>query len=163
MIHRSAGAARHEQGIALLMSVLILLLMGAIAIAAIEYSGEELAAGGRARSSAKTLAGADAGIQFALNRLSQLPPDVTAFTVTLPNGVNVQSRRRDQGAPQPIQDLGTTGGPARVDGHMINIGGGGPSFSNNFFLVNVTATDAAGATAELEVKAGGLTAGSGGY
>ncbi len=147
----------------MLMSVMILLLMGVMAIAAIEFSGQELAAGGRSRSSAKTLSGADAGIQFALHRLSQLPPDLTPFTVTLPNGVTVQSRRRDEGAPQPIEDLGTVGAPTRADGHMINIGGGGPSFSNNFFLVNVTATDAAGATAELQVKAGGLTAGSGGY
>ncbi len=161
MIHRSA-TTRHEQGIAMLMSVMILLLMGIMAIAAIEYSGQELAAGGRSRSSARTLAGADAGVEFALNGLSKVPPDLSAFNVTLPNGVNAQSRRRDQAGPVPLTDLGGSG-MAGVEGYSINIGAGGPTFSQTFFLVNVTATDAAGATAELEVKAGGLAGGSGGY
>ena len=146
----------------MLMSVMILLLMGVMAMAAIEYSGQELAAGGRSRSSTRTMAGADAGVEFALHRLSRVPPDLSAFSVTLPNGVNAQSRRRDQGAPMPIIDLGGSG-MAGVEGYTINIGAGGPTFSNNLFLVNVTATDAAGATAELEVKAGGLAGGSGGY
>ncbi len=131
-----AHGRRCEQGVALIITVLMLSLVGAIAIAAIEHSGEELASGGRTRASTRTLHAANAGIEFALNRLAQSPPNTDAFDITLPNGVNVQSRSRDDAGPQPIV-----------------------SVASELFLVNVTATAPDGSTAEIEIKAG---AGSGG-
>ncbi len=155
---RRAPERRREEGVALFLTVLILMLVGAIAIAAIEFSGEELKSGSRSRASARALFAADAGIDFALNRLGQSPPNLAPFNITLPNGVIVESRSRDDTTPQPIAPAGTGPAPA---GYSINLGSGS-GFSSELYLVNVTATSPGGTATELEVKVGTISA-SGGY
>ena len=146
---------RHERGVAMFVTVLILMLMGAIAIAAIEYSGEEWMAGGRSRASAQAFYAADAGIQLALNHLAQTPLDADPIDVTLPNGLTVQSRTRDDAAAQAIPQIGSSGAP---EGYSLNIGAG---FSGQVYLVNMTASRPDGTTSQIEMKVtAGLEPGS---
>ncbi len=146
---------RHDEGVAMFVTVLILMLMGAIAIAAIEYSGEEWAAGGRSRASAQSFYAADAGIQVALNHLAQTPPDDDPINLTLPNGLNVQSRTPADTSAQEIPQIGTSGAP---EGYSLNIGAG---FSGQVFLVTMTAAGPNGSTSALEMKVtAGLAPGS---
>ncbi len=146
---------RHEQGIAMLVAVLILMLMGTIAIAAIQFSGEEWAAGGRSRASAQSFYAADAGLQVALNHLAQTPLDDDPIDLTLPNGLNVQSRTPADTAAQEIPQIGSTGAP---EGYSLNIGAG---FSGQVYLVNMTASRPDGTTSEIEMKVtAGLAPGS---
>lgn len=147
--------AKREEGIALVMAVLILVLVAGVAIAAMSHSREELKAGGRSRSVMRSLFAAEAGIQFAEHRL--LPPrDLTAFSFAL-DGISVESRARDQGTPQAIASAGLGKPPA---GYSINIGAG---FVNEVFSVNATASNAVLPTTEIEVRLGLLAANAGEY
>jgi len=147
---------RDESGIALVTAILLLLLVAATAISAIDFSGQELQAGGRARASMRTLYAADAGIQFALQQV-QPPTDLTGFTIDVNNELQVQSRTRSQTGHQPIDEAGVGEPP---DGYAINVGSG---FVSEVYDINVTATGANGATSELEAKLSSLKPNSGAF
>ncbi len=147
---------RREQGIALIVSILMLVLVGTIAMNMISSSEQELTAGGRSRSTSKSLYAADAGIQFAENRLRP-PSDVSKFKFTLDDGTLVKSGKRTDAVEQDIEDTGIGTPPS---GYSINIGQG---FVNETYKVNVTATRTGIATAEVEVRLGILTTNAGTY
>ncbi len=150
------SARRREGGVALVTAVLILVLVAMVAIAAIESSEQELRAGGRSRSTMTSFYAAEAGVEYAENRL-RTPRDLSAFSFALSDGTTVQSRKREQGSPQLIQESGLGNPPA---GYSINIGSG---FQNELFTVNVTASRPSTPTSEIEVKAGVLTTNAGAY
>ena len=137
-------SVRREDGIALLIAVLLLLLVSAIGIAAIEHSGGELSSGGRARSSTVAFYGADAGLNVAVNQIAQEPPDLTLFNLTLDDGTAVRSGTRADGAPVPLEKGGTGLPP---EGYSLNTGSG---YVSRRYRAEVTATSPGGATAELE-------------
>ncbi len=139
------------------MTVFILLLVGAVAIAALENSGEEAAASGRSRAATRAVYAADAGVELAMSHIAASPPDVTAFDVDLGGGRLVQSRTRADTSPQPIAMAGMGPPP---EGYAINTGSG---YVNEVYLVNVTSPSPDGTTAEIEARLGRLEAGSGGY
>ena len=114
-------SVRREDGIALLIAVLLLMLVSAIGIAAIEHSGGELASGGRARSSTVAFYGADAGLNLAVNQIAQEPPDLTPVNVTLTDGTLVRSGTRTDTVPQPLLKGGTGLPP---EGYSLNTGSG---------------------------------------
>jgi hypothetical protein len=157
MPNRNCRERAREEGVALMISVLVLLLVSAMAISAIEHSGEERAAGARLRSAARTLYAADAGIQIVMNRLAQSPPNPNAIDVTLSGGVSVQSRERNDTAPM---DFSSEGPGPPPPGFQLNIGSG---FSSAIYLANVTAVAPDGSATELETKLGTLDTGGGGY
>ncbi len=154
MTNRVGPRRKREQGLALIVSILVLLLVTAISIAAIERSGQESTASGRARSSTRSLYAADAGIQLALGRITR--SILAPFQFNIDNRT-VQSRSRSDAAPQPIEHLGVGPPP---EGYGLNVGSG---YGSELFLANVTATFADGGTTELEAKLGRLAAGTGGY
>ncbi len=142
-----------QDGIALITTVLVLVLVAATAIAAISNSEEEFKAGGRSRAVFRSLYAAEAGVQFAENRI--LPPrDLTAFSFNL-NSVTIESRKRDDTTTSPIVPGGLGKPPP---GYSINIGAG---FANEIFEVNVTAEGASVPTSEIEVRLGLLTSNTG--
>jgi hypothetical protein len=156
MATRTAVGRREEAGIALLVTVFVLLLMGAIAITAIGHSGQEATASATGRVKKRTFHGADAGIQVALRRLAEEPPNQVPFDIDLGGGRTVQSRSRSDATPQPIPRLGVGPPP---EGFSINVGSG---YINEIFLTNVTASSPNATTVELEAKLGRLSANSGG-
>jgi len=137
---------RREDGIALLIAVLLLLLVTAIGIAAIEHSGGELASGGRTRSSTVAFYGADAGLSVAINQLAQEPADLTPVNVTLVDGTTVQSGTRTDTAPQPLTKEGTGLPP---EGYSLNAGSG---YVSRRYRTEVTARSTGGAAAELDSR-----------
>lgn len=140
--------ARAEGGSALLVTVLVLLLVGMLALTSLKDAEQEATAGGRSRASSRTLYAADAGIQMALARMAQSPPNLNAFDVNLADGANVQSRERTDALPKDIQQvsLGTA-----QEGYALNVEGGATSISK-VYQVNVTATYTSSAVAELEAR-----------
>jgi hypothetical protein len=154
--NRIPSDRRRSDGMALLVTVFVLLLVGAVAVAAIHHSGEEFAAGGRTRATMRNLYAADSGIQLALTRISTDPPDLSPLNFSVGPGRSVRSGVRTDASPQPLVPAGFGPPP---EGNSINIGAG---FSNELFLVTVTASAASGGIAELESKLGRFIAGSGG-
>ena len=143
------SANKREQGVALVVTVVTLVIATMIGLTALQHTQEESTAGGRARATARTLHAADAGVQFAMGRLAQSPPYLNAFSLTLANGLTVESRTRTQGTPQNIAQV-TTGGSSAPEGYAINIGADS-GVSNHIYRVSVTAT-AGSAAAELETS-----------
>ncbi|MGH0031894.1 MAG: pilus assembly PilX family protein [Myxococcota bacterium] len=153
--------ARHdrkrEQGAALIVAVVTLLMAAMIAVNAMQHSQEESTAGARARNTARTVHAADAGVEFAIARLSESPPNLNPFSINV-DGTTVESRPRSQATPQPlVQD--NAGAPP--EGYSINVGSGS-GFAGSVYLVNVTATNGSSA-AELEVRFSRLESGGAAY
>ena len=139
---------RHERGSALIVTTLILLLVGMLVLTSIKDSEQESTAGGRARASSRTLYAAEAGVQLALTRLVQTPPNLDAFDINMADGANVQSRTRTEVSPSAIDQVGVG---ETTEGFALNVGGGATSL-NRVYEVNVTATYGNAATAELEAR-----------
>lgn len=144
---------QQEQGIAMITAVMILVLVATTAMSLISNSEQEMTASGRSHSTKTSLYAAEAGVQFALNRLTP-PRDLSAFSFSLTDGTTVQSRARSDSSPQAIEETGL-GTPS---GYSLNIGSG---FVNETFKLNVTAAQTNLPTTELEVKLGVLTPNSG--
>ena len=139
-------SVRRQDGIALLIAVLLLLLVSAIGIAAIEHSGGELASGGRARSSTVAFYGADAGLNVAINQLAQEPADLTPLNTTLSDGTLVQSGTRTDTVPQPLVKGGTGLPP---EGYSLNANSG---YVSRRYRAQVTGRSTGGSAAELEAQ-----------
>ena len=74
MTNQAPHRREHEQGMALLVTIFILFLIAGISMVSITHSGEEAAGSGRTRVAMRAFHAADAGIQFAANRIAQNPP-----------------------------------------------------------------------------------------
>jgi hypothetical protein len=156
-IGRREGRRRRGQaGFALVTAIVVLVLVSAVVINLIDYSGEEAFSSARSRAVVKNLYAADSGIEVSMNRI-QLPRNLAAFSYTLTDNTRVESRSRSDGSPQPIAAAGVGPPP---DGYSINVGGG---FVNELFLLNVTSVAANNGVAELEAKLGSLQPNSGAY
>jgi Tfp pilus assembly protein PilX len=138
--------AHRQDGIAILVTTVALLLVAMIGLTSLEHTQEESTSAGRSRNYARTLHAADAGIEFARSRLGQTPPNLTAFDLTLLDGAQVASRQRDQGSAQVLNEVGVGG---TTEGYALN--SGAASMSNRIYQVNVTGT-AGSAVAELEAR-----------
>jgi hypothetical protein len=145
-----------ESGIALLISILLLLMMSAIAISAVENSGEESAMGGRMRRTVKTLHAADGGMQIGLGRMSNDIYD--GFSGTTGDGTSYQSGDRTQTSAQPAIRLGYGPPP---DGNCIGVGA--TCFRSDLARQTVSSFAPDGAVAEIEAQVAILRPGTGGY
>jgi hypothetical protein len=136
---------------------MILLLLTAIGVAAVDHSGQESAGRGRTRAAMQVLYAADAGIEFARSRIAQNDPSAIDFT--LPGGITVQSRRRSVTGAQVLPPATATVGGV---GYSLLVGTSG---GGQVFLVNITATGPNSAAAEIEAKIarGAPVTGQGGY
>jgi len=147
---------RRRSGFALVTAVVILVLVSSVVVNLIDYSSQEMQAGGRSRATAKNLYSADSGIQLSLKRI-QLPRDLSAFNYNMTDGTLVESRGRNDMVPQPIDPAGIGAPP---DGYSINVGAG---FVNELFLLNVMSQGVNSGVAELEAKLGSLQPNAGTY
>ena len=147
---------RHQQGVTLLITVIMILLVGILVLTSIGHSGDESVAGARARSTARALHAADGGMQLALTRITQDPPNTNPIDVTIGN-ISVQSRTRADATPQNLDSLGSGPPP---EGYGINSGSG---YVAELFRVDMTSLGPTGSTAELQSKLYRFTGASGGY
>jgi hypothetical protein len=150
-------ARRREGGIAMITVVLIIFLLMASALSSVDFTEQESRASGQSRATMRSLYAADAGIQLAMSRVET--GDFSAFSVALTDGTVVESRRRTDGAPQPIAGGGSDvqAGPP-PDGFQFGEGGG---FAMQVYPLNATAVGNNDLTSELEAKVGVLSAGPG--
>jgi Tfp pilus assembly protein PilX len=147
---------RREQGVTLLVTVVMILLVGILVLTSIGHSGDESVAGARARATARALHAADGGMQLALARVTQDPPNTNPIDVTIAN-INVQSRTRADATPQPLDSLGTGAPP---EGYGINTGSG---YVAELFRVDMTSVGPTGSTTELQSKFYRFSGAAGGY
>ena len=149
-------SAQREGGLALLMTAVLILLAGLLVLTSLSHTGEESIAGARARSTARALHAADGGMQMALSRVTQTPPNTGPIDFSV-GSFGVQSRTRAQGSAQNIDSLGAGLPP---EGYGINTGSG---YVSELFLVDMTSLGPTGSTAELQAKLYRFAGTSGGY
>ena len=136
-----------ESGMAMLITVLLTLLLSAIAVAAIQRAGEELTVGGQARSSARTLFGAEAALQVAFEQVGgRATPFLGCFSRTLADGTIVRSGVRGDTSCQNIVALGSS--PKPPDGWELG------KYRTYLYRAQVTASALGGSQVELESQFG---------
>jgi Tfp pilus assembly protein PilX len=153
------GLIRDESGAALLIAVVLLLLMSALGITALQHAQDEASASGRSRRKDATLYAGEAGLAMVQsNLLSRYNATATsAFTIDEPalvndgygNPIAVRSGRPENSVPEPI------GAGANVaeapDGFLINMGNqSAQSFSA--VRADIVATDAGNGTVHLQAQ-----------
>ena len=147
-----------EAGSALLVTVMLLLMLGLVGLAALNTTTRDQQVAGFQNRKRIALYAADAGVAEALEKLSTTQtPALTATTIgdsTLyPHGQPLF--RPDPSVPDAIEDLGT----APFPGMALNIGQGGiPTYQMDYWRVHVEGLAAGGSRARVEAVSGALVA-----
>ena len=147
---------RSESGVALLLTILLLLIVSAIGVSSLNRAGDELQVSSASRRQLRNVAAAEAALKLVGQQLfnaqagsaaASAPILVNNFAPEL--GMNTVIRTGtigDDGTPKQIQFIGTAGGESgdlRV--------GYQPS-KRRIYRVNVVATDPSGGNVQLQAQ-----------
>ncbi len=145
-----------EAGIALLITVILLLMLSAIGLSALQSAQGEANAGGRSARKLRTFFAADSALSLVQEQLdisNTRYPDLTAVNdnqfIQSSAGLftGVRTGTGDNAVPQQISFVGR----ARRDGDQLNINAGN-TFSFGIYRTDVVATDPVGGRAELQAQ-----------
>lgn len=151
---------RDERGAALLIAVVLLLLMSALGITALQHAQDEASASGRSRRKDATLYAGEAGLAMVQSSLLSNYNGATmpAFTIDEPalvndgygNPIAVRSGRPENAVAESIG--GTGSGVAEApDGFLINLGSqSAQAFSA--VRADIVATDTGNGTVHLQAQ-----------
>jgi hypothetical protein len=149
---------RGEAGSALLVTVMLLLMLGLVGLAALNTTTRDQQVAGFQNRKRIALYAADAGIADALQKLTTTQTPTLAQTSIgdanlYPHGQPLY--RPDPAAANPIEGLGT----APFPGMGLNIGQGGvPTYQMDYWRVQVEGLAAGGSRARVEAVSGALVA-----
>jgi Tfp pilus assembly protein PilX len=160
---RSSGAERvlrDERGAALLIAIVLLLLMSALGITALQHAQDEASASGRSRRKDATLYAGEAGLAMVQSNLLSNYNGATmpSFTINEPaivndaygNPIAVRSGRPENAVPEAIGGTGV-GIAEAPDGFLINLGNqSAQAFSA--VRADIVATDAGNGTVHLQAQ-----------
>jgi hypothetical protein len=155
----SAVLRRRESGSALLVTVMLLLMLGLVGLAALGTTTRDQQVAGYQNRKKVALYAAEAGLAEAFGELTTNAgiPTVTAAsigdTTLFPYGQ--PSYLADPSVGDPIKDLGT----APFPGMALNLGAGGlPTYQLNYWRIRVEGRATGGSQARLEAVTGTLRA-----
>ncbi len=151
---------RDERGAALLIAIVLLLLMSALGITALQHAQDESSASGRSRRKDATLYAGEAGLAMVQSSLLSNYNGATmpSFTINQPalvndafgNPIAVRSGRPENAVAESIGGTGT-GAAETPDGFLINMGNqSAQSFSA--VRADIVATDAGNGTVHLQAQ-----------
>ncbi|MFI5314881.1 MAG: PilX N-terminal domain-containing pilus assembly protein [Myxococcota bacterium] len=162
--HKRLTGARDESGMALLIAVIVLLLMSALGLAALQHAGDEASGSGRARRKDATLYAADSGLEMIQEKLftsyvasaTMAPVDVDQLDLVTDgygNPIAVRSGApANGGLPAVKEEVQASSAPAQIaDGYSFNTGS---SNSQNYrpAQADVTALDVANGMVHLQAQ-----------
>lgn len=157
---------RDEAGIALLIAVILMLLISAIGLSALQSASGEASAGGRSARKLRTFFAAESAMSVVMQRLdtsTRQYPDITAideqqFVQNQYGGfTQVRTGTSDNAVPQDIRLVGHT----RQKGGALNVNAAN-TFTFGIYRTDVVATDANGGRVELQAQLS-VTEGSDNY
>ena len=149
---------RGEAGSALLVTVMLLLMLGLVGLAALNTTTRDQQVAGFQNRKRIALYAAEAGVAEALETLTtRATPGITTTTIgdsTLyPHGQ--PSYQPDPAFADPVEDLGS----APFPGMSLNIGQGGlPTYQMNYWRIHVEGRASGGSQARVEAVSGALIA-----
>jgi type II secretory pathway pseudopilin PulG len=147
---------RAEEGIALLVTVVLLLLLSAIGVTALQRAQDETVGGGSSRRKVSMLLAADSALHVVEAQLASAQtqfPDVSPLddaqfindNIGLPLAVRTGSI--DSSTSVPIQKVGTT----YQEGGQINVNSPN-TFSYGVYRTGVVVTDPGGGNVQLQAQ-----------
>lgn len=152
----SMARSSDESGIALVVTVLLLLLVSAIGISALNRAGEEKIISTVSRRQVSNLSAAEAGMRLVQAQLSSsvggVPIDAALDQPTMfrdASGLPTAVRSGSIGATS-AQKITPLGG-AKASDRELRIGGGGAP-SRLAYRVDVTATDPTGGAVQIQAQ-----------
>ncbi len=146
-----------EEGVALIITVLLLMMVSAIGLSALQHAGDESTASASSRRKLATMYAADAAINVLADRLRNgqassptftQPMDEQTFMLTksgLP--IAVRTGTADNAVPMPIRKVGSAAGV----GGQFNIGAAATQ-SYGIYRVSVVATDPGGGRTQIQAQ-----------
>jgi hypothetical protein len=157
MASRLAESARDERGIALVVTILLLLLVSGIGIMALNRAGDEKLVAGASRRQLMNLSAAEAGLRMVQEQLKlgsvavgAEPPPITIGSTPVATDKSNQSTRVFTGTMSatgpvitPIQRIGK----CELEGHDQN-----SPVGCVLYRVDVTATDPAGGSTHVQAQ-----------
>ena len=157
MATTSSHPVRSQQGIALIVTVLLLLMISAVGLAALRHAGDESTISASSRRKTTVVYAADAALNIMAERLLNGDPTNATFldpmdqptflssTAGLP--IAVRSGTADTTVPQPILRVGTAAG----GGGQLNIGSSATQ-SYGVYRVSIVARDSGGSQAQVQAQ-----------
>ena len=148
--------ARSERGVALLLTILLLLVLSAIGVSSLNRAGDELTESSGSRRRLRNVAAAEAGLKMVGQALfnAQATSGTAIGAINITNfspemGLNTVVRTGtigDDGTPQPVQFIGTAGG----ENGDLRVGYQ-PS-KRRIYRVNIVASDPSGGNVQLQAQ-----------
>ncbi len=147
---------RDQAGVALLIAVMLMLLISAIGLSALQSAGVEASASGRSARKLRTFFAADSALSMVMQRLD---PAINPFPDTRPldeqqfmqnpygGFTQVRTGTADSDVPQSVQLVRRV----RREGNQLNVNAGN-AFSAGIYRVDILATDPAGGRVELQAQ-----------
>ena len=154
----SADPRRREGGSALLVTVMLLLMIGLVGLAALNTTMRDQQVAGFQNRKRTALYAAEAGISEAMERLvttstASISTTTIGDTAIFPYGQ--PSYEPDPSVANPVEDLGD----APFPGMGLNLGQGGlPTYQLNYWRMRVEGHAPGGSQARLEAVSGALRA-----
>ena len=155
----SPGSRRREEGSALLIAVLLLLMLGLAGLAALNTTTRDEQVAGHLNRKKHALYAAEAGLAESFGELTlhagtpSVTPGSVGDSTLFPQGR--PSYRADTTVADPLKDLGT----APFPGMALNLGAGGlPTYQLNYWRIRVEGHAAGGSLARVEAVTGTLRA-----
>ncbi len=150
--------SERESGSALLVTVMLLLMIGLVGLAALNTTTRDQQVAGFQNRKRIALYAAEAGLSEAMERLVTTSV-ATVSTTTIGDGTifphGQPSYRPDPSVANPIEDLGD----APFPGMGLNLGQGGlPTYQLNYWRMHVEGRAPGGSQARLEAVSGALRA-----
>lgn len=165
MKHPMIRDLRDESGIALLIAVILMLMVSAVALSALNRARQENLGSTAGRRKVATLIAADAGLRLVENQLLNAtgpspdtsPIEDTGF-IDAGNGLATSFRTGEisSAAALPILKVGST----VREGGQLNVGGAG-TYSYGVYRAGVVAADPGGASVQLNAQWSVLEEGAG--
>ncbi len=147
---------RNEDGVALLIAVILMLMISAIGLSALQSASSESSSGGRSARKVRTFFAAEAALGIVMDRLdttASLYPDVAAMDeqqfMQSPGGgfTKVRTGTTDNDVPQEIRLVGHS----RQKGGALNVNSPN-TYTFGIYRADVVATDPAGGNVELQAQ-----------
>jgi Tfp pilus assembly protein PilX len=153
-VHRQSTG--DERGVALLIAVVLLLMVSALGLTALQSAQDEATGSARGRRKTMTLYAADSGLKLVEQQLAasstQYPNRnaITSSSVMQDQwgaSTSIRTGEAENPVPQAIQRVGK----ANVEGFQLNVNSSG-SFSYGIYRTGMVATDNTGGVVELQAQ-----------
>ena len=168
---RESRIVNEESGIALIVTVLLLLLVSAIGVSALNRAGDERLIESASRRRISNLMAAEAGMEIVRQKLegissnqavlTQIALDEPALFTDPVSGTTTAVRTGVIGDPT-IESVSALGPAPTQGGDEISEGKNSASARRMVYRVNVTASDSSGANAQIQAQFS-VRVNSGGY